>query len=87
MAALPNSGLPQPANATRSQPASKYGTLPSEQIRNEPSPLGGGFERMAHRRYQKPTPKKRGNQWTILVREDGVEDGQRIRVTAQVAIT
>ena len=86
MAALPNSGLPQPANATRSQPASKYGALPSEQIRNEPSPLGGGFERMARRRYQKPTPKKRGNQWTILVREDGVEDGQRIRKVSRVSL-
>ena len=25
---------------------------------------------MARRRYQKPTPKRRGDQWTVLVRED-----------------
>jgi integrase len=42
-------------------------------------PQGGGFEKMARRRYQKPTPKKRGKQWSILVREDVVEDGQRNR--------
>lgn len=86
MAALPNSDLPPPANATRSHLASVYGNLPCEQIRNEPSPLGGGFERMARRRYQKPTPKKRGNQWTILVREDVVEDGQRIRKVSRISL-
>ena len=86
MAALPNSDLPQPANATRSHLASVYGNLPCEQLRNEPSPLGGGFERMARRRYQKPTPRKRGNQWTILVREDMVEDGQRIRKVSRISL-
>ena len=61
-------------------------TLPIEQIRNEPSPRGGGFEKMARRRYQKPTPKRRGNQWTILVREDVVEDGQRNRKLKRIPL-
>jgi len=61
-------------------------TLPDEQIRNEPSPQGGGFERMARRRYQKPTPKRRGEQWTILVREDVVANGQRKRKVRRVSL-
>ena len=61
-------------------------TLPIEQIRNEPSPQGGGFEKMARRRYQKPTPHKRGNQWTILVREEFVSDGQRRRKVKRVPL-
>lgn len=61
-------------------------TLPVEQIRNEPSPRGGGFEKMARRRYQKPTPKKRGEQWVILVREDVVEDGQRTRKVKRISL-
>jgi integrase len=60
--------------------------LPVEQIRNEPMPQGGGFDKMARRRYQKPTPKRRGNQWTILVREDVVEDGQRSRRLKRVPL-
>src|SRR6266702_112909 len=59
--------------------APKCANLPGEQIRNEPSPQGGGFEKMARRRYQKPTPKKRGEQWTILVREDLVQNDDCIR--------
>lgn len=57
-----------------------------EQIPSEPSPQGGGFEKMARRRYQKPTPKRRGNQWSILVREDVVEDGQRKRKTKRIPL-
>ncbi len=34
---------------------------------------------MARRRYQKPTPKKRGKQWVILVREDQAGNGQNKR--------
>lgn len=41
---------------------------------------------MARRRYQKPTPERRGNQWTILVREDVIEDGQRIRKVKRVSL-
>ena len=41
---------------------------------------------MARRRYQKPTPHKRGKQWTILVREDRVENGQRKRKVQRIAL-
>ena len=41
---------------------------------------------MARRRYQKPTPKRRGKQWTILVREEGVESGQRKRTVKRIAL-
>src|SRR5262245_18495575 len=61
-------------------------TLAGEQIRNEPLPQGGGFNRMARRRYQKPTPQRRGEQWSILVREDVVVDGQRERKVKRVPL-
>ena len=60
--------------------------LPSEQTRDEPLPQGGGFERMARRRYQKPAPKRRGGTWTILVREDMTTDGQRVRKVKRVLL-
>lgn len=41
---------------------------------------------MARRRYQKPTPERRGNQWTILVREDVVDHGQRKRKVKRVPL-
>src|SRR4029077_9671117 len=63
-----------------------YFTPPNDQVRNEPSPQGGGFEKMARRRYQKPRPQKRGNQWTILVREDVIEHGQRERKVRRVPL-
>jgi integrase len=66
--------------------AHDYDTLLSEQIRNEPLPQGGGFEKMARRRYQKPTPGRRGHVWTILVREDIVENGQRTRKVKRVPL-
>ena len=77
---------PRFTDSTLPQPAFGYDTLPYEQIRNEPLPQGGGFENMARRRYQKPTPKRRGNQWIILVREDVVEDGQRDRKLRRVPL-
>jgi integrase len=61
-------------------------TLLSEQSETSHSPQGGGYERMARRRYQKPRPTRRGQQWTILVREDQVEDGKRSRKVKRVAI-
>ena len=40
---------------------------------------------MARRRYQKPTPHKRGQWWTILVREDvATVDGQRKRQVKRI---
>lgn len=41
---------------------------------------------MARRRYQKPAPKKRGDQWSILVREDVVQDGKRHRQVNRVPL-
>jgi integrase len=41
---------------------------------------------MARRRYQKPTPKRRGNEWTILVREDVVQNGRRIRKVKRIPL-
>jgi integrase len=76
----------QSTSSNTGHSASDYVTLPDEQIRNEPLPQGGGFEKMARRRYQKPTPERRGNQWTILVREDVVENGQRRRKVKRVPL-
>ncbi|MEO5925666.1 MAG: tyrosine-type recombinase/integrase [Bryobacteraceae bacterium] len=61
-------------------------TLPVEQIPSEPSPDGGGYVSMARRRYQKPSPKKRGNQWVILVREDEIENGRRTRTVKRIPL-
>jgi len=66
--------------------AADYATLRIEQIRNESLPRGGGFEQMARRRYQKPVPKKRGKQWSILVREDVVINGRRKRKLKRVPL-
>ena len=41
---------------------------------------------MARRRYQKPTPQRRGERWTILVREDVIRDGQRERRVKRVPL-
>ena len=41
---------------------------------------------MALRRYQKPAPKRRGDQWSVLVREDVVIDGQRKRKPKRVPL-
>jgi len=71
---------------SESELVSRCDTLPHEQIRSEPSPQGGGFEKMARRRYQKPAPKRRGKQWSILVREDFVEDGQRDRKVKRIPL-
>jgi integrase len=64
----------------------RYDTLPTEQIRNEPGREGGGFGRMARRRYQKPAPKRRGDQWTILVREDQIQNEQRTRKVKRIPL-
>jgi integrase len=41
---------------------------------------------MARRRYQKPAPKRRGEQWTILVREDQVANGRRTRKVRRISL-
>jgi integrase len=77
---------PRPTDSNALLAACDYDKLPGEQIRNEPSPQGGGFEKMARRRYQKPTPERRGSQWSILVREDVVKSGQRKRKVKRVSL-
>lgn len=72
--------------ASCSKAAARRDILPDEQIRDESSPQGGGFEKMARRRYQKPTPKRRGKQWSILVREDVVKRGQRTRKSKRIPL-
>src|SRR5437762_6968075 len=81
-----NKSLSRSRAVATSREGSDYDNLPVEQTRNEPSPQGGGYERMARRRYQKPAPKRRGNQWTILIREDVSQDGQRIRKVRRVPL-
>jgi integrase len=61
-------------------------TLASEQIRDEPTPQGGGFDKLARRRYQKPAPRRRGEQWQIFVREDETENGQRTRRVKRITL-
>jgi len=41
---------------------------------------------MARRRYQKPAPKRRGEQWSLLVREDYVINGQRKRKVKRITL-
>ncbi len=41
---------------------------------------------MARRRYQKPAPKRRGKQWTILVREDEEHNGERKRKVRRIPL-
>jgi len=86
MSTCSDTTVPERATPTRASPAAGYDILPVEQNRNEPSPQGGGYERMARRRYQKPTPKRRGDQWTILVREDVSQDGQRVRKVRRIPL-
>jgi integrase len=49
-------------------------------------PLRGEFERMARRRFQDPTPKRRGAWWTIQVRHDVFADGKRKRSNKRVRL-
>ena len=41
---------------------------------------------MARRRFQKPTPQKRGEWWSIQVRRDDFVDGKRVRTKTRVRI-
>jgi integrase len=47
----------------------------------------GGFERMARKRYQDPTPKRRGAWWTLRFRQDEIVNGERTRIRKEVRIT
>jgi integrase len=49
-------------------------------------PSKGDFESMARRRFQDPTPKRRGDWWTIQVRRDDFSGGKRKRKKTRVRI-
>ena len=49
-------------------------------------PLKGDFERMARRRYQDPTPRRRGAWWTLRFRQDEIVNGKLKRVRKEVRL-
>lgn len=53
---------------------------------NTGNPLKGDFERMARRRFQNPTPQRRGDWWTIQVRHDVFVDGKPKRSNKRVRL-
>jgi integrase len=53
---------------------------------NTAIPLKGDFERMARRRFQDPRPRRRGNWWTIQVRQDVFVDGKLQRSNKRVRL-
>jgi integrase len=53
---------------------------------NTGTPLKGDFERMARRRFQNPTPEKRGNWWTLQYRQDVFSGGKLERVHRRVRL-
>jgi integrase len=53
---------------------------------NTAIPLKGDFERMARRRFQDPKPRRRGNWWTIQVRQDVFVDGKLQRSNKRVRL-
>jgi integrase len=48
--------------------------------------LRGDFERMARRRFQQPTPVKRGKWWTLRVWKDTFIDGKLTRIRERVRL-
>src|SRR5436190_16604551 len=44
------------------------------------------LERMARRRYQDPTPKRRGSWWTLRFRQDEIIDGKLKRTRKEVRL-
>jgi integrase len=53
---------------------------------NTGNPLRGDFERMARRRFQDPKPRRRGDWWTIQVRQDVFIDGELKRSNRRVRL-
>ena len=49
-------------------------------------PLKGDLERMARRRFQDPTPKRRGKWWALRYRQDEIVDGKLTRVRKEVRL-
>lgn len=50
------------------------------------APQQGELERMARRRYQDPTPRRRGKWWTLRFRQDEVVNGQLKRIRKEVRL-
>jgi hypothetical protein len=67
-----------------STPDEDCGIVSTEASLGEPSK--GDFEAMARRRFQDPTPKRRGAWWTIQVRRDDFAGGKRKRKKTRVRI-
>jgi hypothetical protein len=65
-------------------PHSDRGILLAEA--NTGNPLKEDFERMARRRFQDPKPRRRGNWWTIQVRQDVFVDGKLQRSNKRVRL-
>ncbi len=53
---------------------------------NTGNPLRGDFERMARRRFQCPTPRRRGDWWSIQVRQDVFVGGKLKRSNKRVRL-
>ncbi len=53
---------------------------------NTGNPLRGDFERMARRRFQCPTPRRRGDWWIIQVRQDVFVGGKLKRSNKRVRL-
>ena len=53
---------------------------------NTGNPLKGDFERMARRRFQNPMPRRRGDWWTIQVRQDVFANGKLRRSNKRVRL-
>lgn len=66
------------------QPGKVHGIVCAEA--NTGNPLKGDFERMARRRFQDPTPKRRGAWWTIQVRQDVFVGGKVKRKNKRVRL-
>src|SRR6516165_2808165 len=64
--------------------AASSGTVPTEA--NSSLPLKGDYERMARRRFQKPTPFREGAWWWIFVRKDIFIEGMPSRRKARVKL-
>lgn len=53
---------------------------------NTVNPLRGDFERMARQRFQNPMPRRRGDWWTIQVRQDVFVNGKLKRSNKRVRL-
>ena len=53
---------------------------------NTGNPLKGDLERMARRRFQDPTPRRRGDWWTIQVRQDVFVGGKLKRINKRLRL-